>query len=318
MEDPRSTQPTSAASHPHRATRSHCSGLWTSIGKIVPLASSGGHFGIDGLWRDQSEQRHRLLRGDRSKSRLDHPPHRDARREIRASCPSELARLLLQSSHRGERVPRCLQDSTGSSLRARGAQPSGPRGTPLPPGATLFRPLDERGFPRALPHCPQHGGRSGAEGRASRGPPLVGRQRWGTGAPGPVPADRRLGEEQTAFAGRKLNRPISHRHRTRFLRVRVGKIRAAARPLQRGFRISMKSETLDKVISENHTIKVLAERNGLLLSLTTKTYSYLVFLSKPFVGVRKIVTKDRIVAKAGYDIQRTLELIDKIYGRGGL
>ncbi|TMI56892.1 hypothetical protein E6H18_06375 [Candidatus Bathyarchaeota archaeon] len=80
----------------------------------------------------------------------------------------------------------------------------------------------------------------------------------------------------------------------------------------------MKSETLDKVISENHTIKVLAERNGLLLSLTTKTYSYLVFLSKPFVGVRRIVTKDRIVAKAGYDIQRTLELIDKIYGRGGL
>ena len=80
----------------------------------------------------------------------------------------------------------------------------------------------------------------------------------------------------------------------------------------------MNGETLDKVISENHTIKVLAERNGLLLSLTTKTYSYLVFLSKPFVGVRRIVTKDRIVAKAGYDIQRTLELIDKIYGRGGL
>ena len=80
----------------------------------------------------------------------------------------------------------------------------------------------------------------------------------------------------------------------------------------------MNSETLDKVISENHTIKVLAERNGVLLSLTTKTYSYLVFLSKPFVGVRRIVTKDRIVAKAGYDIQRTLELIDKIYGRGGL
>ena len=79
----------------------------------------------------------------------------------------------------------------------------------------------------------------------------------------------------------------------------------------------MNSETLDKVISENHTIKVLAERNGVLLSLTTKTYSYLVFLSKPFVGVRRIVTKDRIVAKAGYDIQRTLELIDKIYGRGG-
>src|SRR5205807_3617421 len=65
-------------------------------------------FGIDGLWRDQSEQRHRLLRGDRPKSRLDHPPHRDARREIGTSRPSELAPLLLQSRHRGERMPRCL------------------------------------------------------------------------------------------------------------------------------------------------------------------------------------------------------------------
>jgi len=79
----------------------------------------------------------------------------------------------------------------------------------------------------------------------------------------------------------------------------------------------MKSETLDKVISENHTIKILAERSGLLLSLTTKTYSYLVFLSKPFVGVRRIVTKDRIVAKAGYDIPRVLKLIDEVYGSEG-
>jgi len=74
----------------------------------------------------------------------------------------------------------------------------------------------------------------------------------------------------------------------------------------------------DKVISENHTLKVLAERNGVLLSLTTKTYSYLLFVSRPLVGVRKIVTRDRIVAKAGYDIERTLSLIDQMYGRGGL
>lgn len=78
------------------------------------------------------------------------------------------------------------------------------------------------------------------------------------------------------------------------------------------------SQTDGKVVSENHTIKVLAERNGLLLSLTTKTYSYLVFLSRPLVGMRKIVTKDRIVARAGYDIRRTMELIDEIYGEGGL
>lgn len=73
-----------------------------------------------------------------------------------------------------------------------------------------------------------------------------------------------------------------------------------------------------KVISENHTLKVLAERNGLLLSVTTKRYSYLVFLSRPLVGFRKIVTRDRIVARAGYDIRRTMELIDETYGPGGL
>jgi hypothetical protein len=74
----------------------------------------------------------------------------------------------------------------------------------------------------------------------------------------------------------------------------------------------------DKVISERHTLKVLAEPNGLLLSLTTKTYSYLLFLSRPLVGVRKIVTRDRIVAKAGYDIRKTLDLINETYGKGGL
>ncbi len=72
-----------------------------------------------------------------------------------------------------------------------------------------------------------------------------------------------------------------------------------------------------KVISENHTLKVLAEPNGLLLSLTTKRYSYLLFLSRPLVGVRKIVTKDRIVARAGYDIRRTLDLIKEKYGPDG-
>jgi hypothetical protein len=78
------------------------------------------------------------------------------------------------------------------------------------------------------------------------------------------------------------------------------------------------SDRAGKVISENHTLKILAERNGVLLSLTTKTYSYLLFLSRPLVGFRKIVTQDRIVAHAGYDIQNTLVLIDKRYGKGGL
>ncbi len=73
-----------------------------------------------------------------------------------------------------------------------------------------------------------------------------------------------------------------------------------------------------KLISENHTIKILADRSGIVFSLTTKKYSYLLFLSRRLVGLRKIVTKDRIVAKAGYDIDRTLELIDRYYGKGGL
>jgi hypothetical protein len=73
-----------------------------------------------------------------------------------------------------------------------------------------------------------------------------------------------------------------------------------------------------KVISENHTLKVLAERNGLLLSLTTKNYSYLIFVSRPLVGLRRIITKDRIVAKAGYDIRRTMQLIEETYGQDGL
>jgi len=73
-----------------------------------------------------------------------------------------------------------------------------------------------------------------------------------------------------------------------------------------------------KVISENHTLKVLAERNGLLFSLTTKTYSYLIFISRPLIGFRRILTRDRIVAKAGYDIERTLRVIDEQYGKGGL
>ncbi len=77
------------------------------------------------------------------------------------------------------------------------------------------------------------------------------------------------------------------------------------------------SSRADKVISENHTLKVLAERNGLLLSLTTKRYSYLFFLSRPLVGFRKIITRDRIVAKAGYDIARTLSLIEETYGPAG-
>lgn len=71
-----------------------------------------------------------------------------------------------------------------------------------------------------------------------------------------------------------------------------------------------------KIISENHTVKVLVDRNGLLLSVTTKKYSYLLFISRLLIGYRRIITQDRIVAKAGYDIRTTLEIIDSQYGHG--
>ena len=73
-----------------------------------------------------------------------------------------------------------------------------------------------------------------------------------------------------------------------------------------------------KFISETHTVKILADGSGIVVSLTTRTYSYLFFFSRPLVGLRKIITRDRIVAKAGYDISRTVELIDDYYGEGGL
>ncbi len=74
----------------------------------------------------------------------------------------------------------------------------------------------------------------------------------------------------------------------------------------------------DKVIEEQLPIKVLAEANGVLVAFTSKPYSYLLFLSRPLIGFRKIVTRDHIVAKAGYDIERTMHLIDTLYGPGGL
>lgn len=86
---------------------------------------------------------------------------------------------------------------------------------------------------------------------------------------------------------------------------------------------AMKSELADadranKVIEEGLPIKVLAERHGLLVAVTTKTYSHLLFLSRPLVGYRKILTGDFIVARAGYDIRKTRDLIDLLYGPGGL
>ena len=71
-----------------------------------------------------------------------------------------------------------------------------------------------------------------------------------------------------------------------------------------------------KLVSENHMVKILVERKGLLISLTTRKYSHLLFISQPLIGYRRINTKDRIVAMAGYDIQRTVDIIDSHHNNG--
>jgi len=62
-------------------------------------------------------------------------------------------------------------------------------------------------------------------------------------------------------------------------------------------------------ISEHHTIKVLLEPHGAILAVTMKTYSYLFIVSHGFSGVRKIRTRDRIVARAGYSTPKVVSLI---------
>ena len=47
-----------------------------------------------------------------------------------------------------------------------------------------------------------------------------------------------------------------------------------------------------------------------------KRYSYLFFVTHAFVGFKRIVTADRIVARAGYSAPGSLRLISEMYPRG--
>jgi hypothetical protein len=69
-------------------------------------------------------------------------------------------------------------------------------------------------------------------------------------------------------------------------------------------------------ISERHVVKILIEPRGAVLALTTKTYSYLFFLTGGFVGWRRVRTCDRVVARADYSAPGTLELVSRLYPRG--
>jgi hypothetical protein len=67
-------------------------------------------------------------------------------------------------------------------------------------------------------------------------------------------------------------------------------------------------------ISERRTVKVLIEPQGAIVAFTMKTYSYLFFVTRRFVGFKKIRTRDRIVANANYSAPGSLELIRRLYG----
>lgn len=71
-----------------------------------------------------------------------------------------------------------------------------------------------------------------------------------------------------------------------------------------------------RFISEHHTVKMLLEPRGAIVAFTMKTHSYLFFVTRRFVGFKKILTRDRIVAKAGYSAPAALELISSTYPDG--
>ena len=70
-------------------------------------------------------------------------------------------------------------------------------------------------------------------------------------------------------------------------------------------------------ISERRTLfKLLVEPEGAIVGITMTTYSYLFIVSHRFVGIKKIRTRDRVVARAGYSTPRVLTLISELYPHG--
>jgi len=70
-------------------------------------------------------------------------------------------------------------------------------------------------------------------------------------------------------------------------------------------------------VSERRTLfKLLLEPQGAILAITMTTYSYLFIVSHRFVGFKKIRTRDRVVARAGYCTPRVLSLISELYPEG--
>ncbi|MCI4353256.1 MAG: hypothetical protein L3K14_07745 [Thermoplasmata archaeon] len=69
-------------------------------------------------------------------------------------------------------------------------------------------------------------------------------------------------------------------------------------------------------IRERGVVKLLMEPQGAVVALTMRTYSYLFIVSKRFVGVKRIRTADRLVARAEYSTPKVLDLIRSTYPHG--
>jgi hypothetical protein len=70
-----------------------------------------------------------------------------------------------------------------------------------------------------------------------------------------------------------------------------------------------------KLVQERTAFKVLLERNGLLLSFTTKKMAFFLFLSGGYVGLKVAPTTDPdigIVELSGYDIPTILRNWDRL------
>jgi hypothetical protein len=72
----------------------------------------------------------------------------------------------------------------------------------------------------------------------------------------------------------------------------------------------------DRWITEGQKIKILVEPQGFIVALVKQPHSTLFFVTRKFVGFQRIVTNDRIVARAGYSAPGSLALIRKLYPNG--
>lgn len=71
-----------------------------------------------------------------------------------------------------------------------------------------------------------------------------------------------------------------------------------------------------RLLNEYTMFKVLVDKNGAMLSVTTKKRAYFFFLARGFVGGRVAPTTDPhpgIVEICGYDIPKIIQNWDRLY-----